>query len=67
MTTDLKIEGMTCEHCARAVRGALEGVPGVSRAEVNLLRGHASVEHEASVSVDAMAEAVDKEGYTARG
>ncbi|MBU2725073.1 heavy-metal-associated domain-containing protein, partial [Acidithiobacillus ferridurans] len=25
---NLKITGMTCEHCVRAVTKALEGVPG---------------------------------------
>lgn len=36
MTSNLKIEGMTCQNCARHVREALQGVPGVEYAEVDL-------------------------------
>lgn len=66
MKTDLKIEGMTCDHCARAVRQALEGVSGVETASVDLLLGHATVEHDENVSTDDLEDAVNEEGYTAR-
>jgi copper chaperone CopZ len=39
----LKVGGMTCGACSSAVEGALKGVPGVSRAAVNLLGGSAEV------------------------
>ncbi|MEY2341066.1 heavy-metal-associated domain-containing protein [Acidithiobacillus sp. IBUN Pt1247-S3] len=32
----LKIEGMTCEHCVRAASQALRAVPGVQQVEVKL-------------------------------
>ena len=34
--TELRIEGMDCANCARSVTEALQGVPGVSRASVDL-------------------------------
>ncbi len=36
MTTNLTIIGMTCGHCQHAVRKALQGVPGVTDAVVDL-------------------------------
>lgn len=61
--TQLNVEGMTCEHCERAVKGALERVPGVHRAEVDLGAGSATVEGAADVQV--MLQAVEAEGYRA--
>ena len=34
--TELRIDGMDCANCARSVTEALQGVPGVSRASVDL-------------------------------
>jgi copper chaperone CopZ len=65
MTTELKIEGMTCGHCVIAVRKALEAVPGVQTAEVNLAGGKATVDGNAELA--ALVEAVEEEGYTAVG
>lgn len=65
MTTQLKIDGMTCGHCVAGVKSALEGVPGVQRADVTLEPGQATIEHAESTSVDALIEAVVEEGYQA--
>jgi copper chaperone len=66
MTTILNIKGMTCGHCVKAVTDALEGVDGVSDAQVELQSGTARVEHdEERAGVPAMQEAVAGEGYTA--
>ncbi|MBU2754355.1 heavy-metal-associated domain-containing protein [Acidithiobacillus sp. CV18-2] len=32
----LKVTGMTCEHCVRAATQALQSVPGVEQVEVSL-------------------------------
>jgi copper chaperone len=62
----LKVDGMTCEHCVRAVARALEGSPGVSRARVDLEQGRAIVDYdEAKTDPRKLAEAVAEEGYTA--
>ncbi len=60
----LALDGMTCGHCVAHVKAALEGVPGVVRAEVDLGTGTAQVEGRASV--EALCAAVAEEGYTAR-
>lgn len=65
MTTQLQVDGMTCENCVRHVREALEKVPGVTSVEVDLASGQATVEHEDSTEVQVLALAVEDEGYTA--
>lgn len=60
----LKIEGMSCEHCVRAVRGRLERTAGVKVDDVAI--GSATIEYDPSrASVDAIEEAIADEGYTA--
>jgi copper chaperone len=59
----LKISGMTCEHCVRAVTKALKGVAGVTGAEVTLQPGQAIVHGEAGPSD--LISAVTNEGYEA--
>jgi copper chaperone len=61
----LKIEGMSCDHCVRAVTRALEGVAGVERVrEVNLAHGEALI--EGTPDVPAAIRAIAAEGYVAR-
>jgi copper chaperone len=61
--TELKVEGMTCNHCKTSVEKALKSVAGVENAEVNLQEGKAKVYGKASV--DQLVAAVQEEGYTA--
>ena len=64
MITNLKIDGMTCDHCVRAVKNALQAVPGVESADVILAEGRATVMHEGVPG--ALVAAVEDEGYEAR-
>ena len=61
---DLAVEGMTCEHCVRAVTDALTAVPGVSSVAVDLARGRVRVEGEPDPA--SVAAAIEGEGYTVR-
>lgn len=61
MTTTAKINGMSCTHCVRAVFTSLSGVPGISNAQVSI--GQAVIEHDGSVSQDAIREAISTAGY----
>jgi copper chaperone len=61
--TNLKITGMTCNHCMRAVTKALEAVSGVQSAEVTLTPGSAVV--TGSVDPAALIATVQEEGYEA--
>jgi len=60
---ELNIEGMTCAHCQKAVKEALEGVGGVHNVEVDLERGKALV--DADTNVQLLIAAVEDEGYRA--
>jgi len=61
---NLTIEGMTCDHCVRAVRGRLEKTPGVKVGSVDV--GSASLEYDPSrTNADDIEEAIADEGYTA--
>ena len=61
---ELTIEGMSCEHCVRAVRGRLERTDGVKVDDVQV--GSATLEYDpAKTSVDDLEEAIADEGYTA--
>jgi copper chaperone len=65
-TTVLKVSGMTCGHCVKAVTQALESQDGVTRAEVDLQAGSAQVEYdEGRVTPRELANAVMDEGYDA--
>jgi copper chaperone len=60
----LTIEGMTCEHCVRAVEGRLRRTEGVEVERVAV--GSADVRYDpARLDVDAIAEVIADEGYTA--
>lgn len=61
--TRLAVQGMTCGHCSAAVKRALEAVPGVTSASVDLDAGSATVEGDAPL--EALINAVGDEGYTA--
>jgi copper chaperone len=59
------IQGMTCEHCTRAVAQALAKVPRVTRVvAVDLARGEARI--EGTPDEGAVIAAVRDEGYEAR-
>ncbi len=65
MQTIFKIEGMSCDNCAKFVREALESVTGVESAHVDLAAGRAVVEGE-ELDVEELVEAVEAEGYSAQ-
>jgi Cu+-exporting ATPase len=63
----LDIRGMTCASCVRTVETALEGVPGVADASVNLATERARVRYDpARTAVGDLIAAVESAGYGAR-
>jgi Au+-exporting ATPase len=63
-TVELSVEGMTCPSCVGRVERALQAVPGVAQAVVNLATGRATVRGMAAP--DALLAAAGKAGYEAR-
>ncbi|MBW7888517.1 MAG: heavy-metal-associated domain-containing protein [Bacteroidetes bacterium] len=64
MKTQLvKIDGMTCGHCAMAVKKELSKIPGVNVKSVEI--GKADIEvDELKVSASVIENAVKEAGYT---
>ncbi|CAI1498467.1 Copper-transporting P-type ATPase [Serratia quinivorans] len=66
-TTELVIEEMTCASCVGRVEKALNQIPGVLEANVNLATERARVRHLAGVvSITDLEAAVEKAGYRPR-
>ena len=65
-SVELAIEGMTCASCVGRVERALNKVPGVRAASVNLASERAHVELLGTVDLADLMAAVDKAGYQAR-
>lgn len=62
----LSVKGMTCAGCASQVRAALEKVPGVTKAEVDLKANEATVAYEkGKTTPEKLVEAIKKAGYQA--
>lgn len=61
--TVLTVEGMSCGKCVEFVSKALESVPGVERALVDLAAQQATVEGPADPA--ALILAIEEEGYSA--
>ena len=61
-TRALKIDGMSCDHCIRAVTMALQDLPGVEVKDVKV--GQAVIEADDSVVTTAdIAAAMEEAGY----
>lgn len=62
-TISLRVEGMSCGHCVKTVKDALEAVTGVQRAEVGI--GRADVQVADDVDRAALIDALAREDYAA--
>ena len=61
---ELKVTGMTCGHCEKAVDKALAALPGVARV-VKVSRDEERVVVEGDADVQVLVAAIEEEGYTA--
>lgn len=60
------VSGMTCDHCVRAVRDEISGLPGVTQVQVDLVPGAVStvvVASDEPVAESSIRAAVDEAGY----
>jgi copper chaperone CopZ len=61
--TQIRIQGMTCDHCVKTVTRALAGVPGLQVRSVAV--GHAVVEAADARAANLAVEAINATGYEA--
>ncbi len=57
------VEGMSCASCALRVERALQALPGVTRASVNLASGRAGVHFAGTADAGAVVRAIEDAGY----
>jgi copper chaperone len=58
---NLTIEGMSCQHCVMRVKKAVDQLPGVSKADVNV--GTAKITYdEARIKKEDLEKAVEEAG-----
>ena len=65
-SVELKVDGMTCEACARSITRKLSALNGVSSAAVDLAAGKATVQRDESrASVEDLIAALSQIGFHA--
>lgn len=60
---EIIVTGMHCPNCQKAVKNAIEALPGVTACTVSLSDGKVSVEASAPVSAAALKDAVEGIGF----
>ena len=64
-TIELKVDGMTCDHCVRAVTEAISGVDGVTERERRSRRRGGDRSRARALTSEAVVAAIVEEGYEA--
>lgn len=67
METTLLVDGMSCQHCVRAVVNAVGELEGVHSVDVNLDEKTVKVMHESTTSIDEIKAVIEDEGYAVVG
>jgi copper chaperone len=66
-TRSLMVTGMTCDHCASAVRAEVGKLPGVAEVDVDVAAGQVRISAEALPDDAALREAIAEAGYEIAG
>ncbi|MDR3075684.1 MAG: copper chaperone CopZ [Synergistaceae bacterium] len=67
-TKTIKIEGMSCEHCVKAITKAVGALAGVESVKVSLENAAAEVKYDpAKTSLDKIKAEIDDQGYEVAG
>jgi copper ion binding protein len=62
-TLEILVTGMTCDHCARAVREEVGALPGVSAVDVDVAAGKVVITGSPLPGQAALSEAITEAGY----
>lgn len=62
----LKIDGMTCNHCVRAVTQAVQSIEPAANVEIDLDAGTAKVATGKELNVQPIIAAIQEEGYAVK-
>lgn len=67
-TTVLRVEGMSCQHCVRAVTNAVGGLSGVADVKVDLAAKTATVRYDpAACPLEKIKKEIADQGYEVAG
>jgi copper chaperone len=62
--TIIKVDGMSCEHCVKAVTNAVTALPGVTGVQVDLKGKTVTVDHDPAQSPLAKIQfEIEEQGY----
>jgi copper ion binding protein len=64
--TTYSVDGMTCQHCVRAVSTEVGAIPGVSDVRVDLAAGTVNVASDEPLETATVRAAVEEAGYEIR-
>ncbi|MDX6302076.1 MAG: hypothetical protein QOF53_3290 [Nocardioidaceae bacterium] len=64
--TTYNVDGMTCQHCVRAVSTEVGAIPGVSDVRVDLAAGTVNVASDEPLETATVRAAVEEAGYEIR-
>lgn len=65
VTSEYRVDGMSCGHCESAVRDEVGRLPGVERVDVSADTGRLVITSSSPLDADAVLGAVDEAGYEA--
>ncbi len=60
---ELKVQGMTCQHCVNTVSRAVSSLEGVSKVEVFLDSGKVKVQMETDIPMEDIKKSIEEWGY----
>lgn len=63
MKTELRLEGLSCQHCISALKKAFSKESRIKNAEVELKQ--ALIEHDDTISPEEIIKIIEEEGYKA--
>lgn len=61
-TIQIRIDGMSCNHCVMRVKKAIDNLKGIEKSDVSI--GHANVQfNDIEISQEEIINAITKSGY----
>ena len=60
---EVKVQGMTCQHCVRTVHNAVASLEGVSRVDVSLESGTVRIQMEKDIPLEDIKKSIEEWGY----
>ncbi len=66
-TRSVVVTGMSCEHCATAIRAEVGKLPGVSEVDVDVAAGTVRISGDPLPGDASLREAVEEAGYELAG